>query len=212
MYWSQVNSNQTCFYYERQQTWNHKGRFLEAVCPVWTSWPVGDRILIWDSVWARWNSTAILPPTPTHSSSIKRSDRGSKAVCGRGMQKERREERLCAYSMCDCVTRRQKVFVCVHASTYMPARQCVCMPPRQGDSCWQPQVWRFVTQSCSNRQSWAGSKAKWTAFKAEISHHISLFEHTAMVLLLLHREMSNINSKSAKLVYPFEASTTYWAK
>lgn len=58
-----------------------------------------------------------------------------------------------------------------------------------------------MTQSCNNGQSWAGSEAKWTAFKAEISHYTSLFEHTVMVLLVLYREMSNTSSKSAKVQF-----------
>lgn len=170
LYSSWINNHQTAFM--RRQTWNHKDRFSEAVCPAWTSWPAGDRILIWDPVWAGWNSTAIPPPTPTHSRSIKRSDSwGSKGVCvwEGERQTERKRERLCVM-----VWEVDKNCACVCASTCTPACLCVWTPHPPGWLLLTASGWRFVTQSCSNGQSWARSEAKWTAFKAEISHHTSL--------------------------------------
>lgn len=118
-------------------------------------------------------------------------------MCQRERETDRKKERQTVY-VCDGVKSRQKVFfACVCVRTCTPACLCVWRPPCQGDSCWQPQVWRFVTQSCSNGQSWTGSEAKWTVFKAEISHHTCLFEHTTVVLPL-SREMDNISAKSTK--------------
>lgn len=154
--------------------------FSEAACPAWTSWPAGDRILIWDPVWAGWNSTAIPTPTPTHRSSIKRSDPGEVRWGIREGERERGEkerekerQRECAF-VTEWKVDWKYLCICACESKCMPA--CLCIwRPLTGWLLLTASGWRFVTQSCSNGQSYVGSEAKWTEFKAGISHHVCLW-------------------------------------
>lgn len=174
--------------------WNPRERLSEADSPAWTGRPAGDRILIWDPVWAWWSSAAIVPPTPAHRSTIKSLDPClSLWVSDRATERKRKTQMVYVHRFYAWEVVRKHACICVQF-VWFP----VVLNARKGDWCRQPQgggLWL----SGSNGQSRAESNAKWTAFSPEISHHMSFFENIHnFATTWLHGGLSNSSVESAK--------------